>query len=250
MYFIIEDGYNTSYISALFVGLFYEKTNIERIFLLDKLQSDNHFIYLQKLIKHKFVENIRNNISVPASIVNEIRNYAYLCGWKSELPIDHFMEEHDVVSFLEFLLSTFKIQCVELSDEQKMIIPIDQINCHNLTEIYNKWMLTHTITNLPSFITFKIDRNILKKSQIDIMCKIRLFNSDHIYNNIKWIFHCVICKNPTDNYYCVLSINQKLYVWSDKSCPNLLPFNKYDQNNISKIKMESVCVIYRKQLIQ
>jgi len=59
MDFVVENGYNTSYISVILMTLFYEKSLIERYLLIE----NNNVIgtYLQKLIKYNFVDAIQNN---------------------------------------------------------------------------------------------------------------------------------------------------------------------------------------------
>lgn len=247
MFFVVEDGYNTSYISALIVGLFYEKSNIERIVLTENSNINGHETYLQKLIKYKFVDNMRNNISVQSNILNEIRNYAYLCGWKITKSIDELMCQHDVIDFLSFLLSIFNVPYLEVNGNNCQYITLDNPNLGTLTKMYNNWCNTNIIENIPPFVIFKINRDISKMEPVDIMSKIKLFNSNHVYCDIKWIFHCAICKNTITNInYCILTINEKLYIWDEKQYPNLSEINLSDQDITYKIKTETYCVVYRR----
>lgn len=247
MFFVIEDGYNTSYMSALFVGLFYEPSCIERLLFVHSNQTINHNTYLQKLIKLKFVDNIRNDISIPSTTLNEIRNYSYLCGWKITTSINELLNLYDVIDFLEFLLKIFSYPVLEINNTTNYYITLEHPNCTNVTELYNNWCNTNTIKNIPSFVVFKINRDILKKTPIDIMKGIKLFKNDDMLNHLIWSFHCAICKNAKNNsYYCILTINNKLYIWDSEYCPNLLCYDKLDKNNIYKIKTDIVCLIYKK----
>lgn len=245
MYFVIDDGYNTSYMSAIFVGLFCEKSIIEKIMLTNTYQCEGHTTYLQKLIKHKFVDSIRNNISVTSNVLNEIRNYAYLCGWKLSMPLLDLMDSYNPTDFLFFLLDIFKIPLIEIDNSPQHCITLDKLDS-NLTKMYNIWTQYHTIDNIPPFLIFKIDRDIIGNAPVDYMTKIKLFKSEHLYGDIKWIFHCIICKASNNLYYCVIMINEILYVWYEKQCPNLFVLDLEDQNGITKIKTESICVIYKR----
>ena len=61
--FVIEDGYNTSYIDSLFMGLFYTPSLIENIFL-NTLPKKLDNVYLQEIIKDKYVDIIKSGKSI------------------------------------------------------------------------------------------------------------------------------------------------------------------------------------------
>lgn len=106
---VVENGLNTCYLDSLFVGMFYKPSIMDSI--LEKDPKDTSAIFLQELIKMKFVEPLRRHYSINESVMNEIRNYAVVCGWcKGD---DYVDEQQDVSEFYIFLINALSVQYIE-----------------------------------------------------------------------------------------------------------------------------------------
>lgn len=144
--FIVEDGYNTSYIDSLFMGLFYSSSGIEYEFLNSNLDPKYH--YLQDIIKWKFLDTVRKGFSVTYDTINEIRNYMFQqCGWLNNT--NHEKEEltdiysqQNISKFYEFLLNIFNGTLIETQKE--------------ITDVKNN-IVKQEAKNLYHYISFNID---------------------------------------------------------------------------------------------
>ena len=79
--FIVESGYNTSYIDSLCMCLFYKSSCID--VLLNHNPDDSRFYYLQMLIKNNLINATRREYSIGSDILNEIRNFCVICDFNS-----------------------------------------------------------------------------------------------------------------------------------------------------------------------
>lgn len=109
--FVVENGYNTCYIDSLLIAMFYKTSCLENMLRTDPKNS--YFIYLQEIIKTKFVDQIRKKVSVTADIMNEIRNFANICGWKNG-SYHQLLEQQDVSEFYIFLTSNMDTMPIEI----------------------------------------------------------------------------------------------------------------------------------------
>ena len=240
MNFIIEDGYNTSYISILFTALFYTESMIERCFLIDNNNENLNNVLLQKTITNNFVKRMRNELSITSTMLNEIRLCLLLCGWVKENKCKSFCE-HDVIDFLIFLLKLLNVPTIKLDQSlsENYIIQCSTLNDVQLS--YNNWAMTHNIINLPIFIIIKIN---LTSEQFSINKKIKLFNDEHIYSNIKWLFHSALIK-CSDNYSVIMYKNDKLLTYSQNNFPCIEPFNIEKIANLNNLIL---FLIYKKEI--
>jgi uncharacterized UBP type Zn finger protein len=112
--FVVENGLNTCYIDSLLMGLFYKRSTYLDSLLRTEPKNLEH-IYLQEIIKIKFVDQVRKNISVTADVMNEIRIYANSCGWLQDSK-DGFslFEQQDVNEFYTFLLDIINVPLIEI----------------------------------------------------------------------------------------------------------------------------------------
>lgn len=109
--FVIENGLNTCYIDSLLMALFYKRsTYLDSLLHSDPKDPNN--IYLQEIIKLKFVEQVRKGLSVTAEVINEIRIYAHDRGWLAKDPNELF-EQQDVNEFYSFLLDIVNVPLIE-----------------------------------------------------------------------------------------------------------------------------------------
>lgn len=110
--FIVENGFNTCYIDSLLMALFYSPSHIYET-MLNCDPVDLNFMYFQEIIKTNFIESVRKNNSVLFDTMNEIRNYAFINGWKNDNP-DEMIEQQDVNEFYIFLQEHLNTQYIEL----------------------------------------------------------------------------------------------------------------------------------------
>ncbi len=105
MAIVIEDGYNTEYMSVLFMALFYDKSMIERYVLLENNSDKFYGLCLQKIILQNFVKQIRNNLCITSKMLNEIRLCSITLGWNNSNNILKIYGECDPIEFLRFILN-------------------------------------------------------------------------------------------------------------------------------------------------
>jgi hypothetical protein len=252
--FIIEDGYNTSYMDSLFMGLFYTPSLIENI-LLNTIPKKIDNIYLQEIIKDKFVDIIKNGKSVLFDSINEIRNIFFMYGW---LDYDMICNNQSVNNFYNFIAEMFilpiKIQkkyntnndtlsdynniyCININLDEK------SENMISLKDIYIKW-LEHEqlmIINIPHILPFYINRNN-NKNKINILRRIKLDPTDDD-NTLDWIFHSAICLKD-DHYYTLLQNCGKWFIYDNNNIPCINEIKMNDTELINKIMTEVVMIFY------
>uniref|UniRef100_A0A6C0E9E5 USP domain-containing protein n=1 Tax=viral metagenome TaxID=1070528 RepID=A0A6C0E9E5_9ZZZZ len=249
--YVIEDGLNTSYISSLLLGLFYNNSNNTEI--LNTNSTNYSGIYLQEIIKNGFVDLINKNYSVTSDILNEIRNYSYLCGWCKDNK--YFFKPQDVIKYLDFLLQLFQykileiekitvtedMKCNEIIKKQYNIIDLEinenatiknlldhwfEQNIIGKKEIKNQGDYTlyidkyyYKLTSIPAFIPISIKRfnesNKKIKMSVDIMKKIKLNKvNDDTQKKLRWYISSIICHKGDsfeNGYY--YCINKKMDKW-------------------------------------
>lgn len=247
MDFVIEMGYNTSYISIILLTLFYERSLIERYILIE----NNSIIgtYLQKLIKHNFVDPVQDNTCITQEMINEIRLCSIIFGWKNS-DITTMFQEYEPLNFLSFLTDLIKYKPLEIenltnvwSNNFSSKKYYDYIECNyvgdTIQETYNKWTKNNRISNLPIFIIFKI-KSIPKPMKINK--KIRLFSTEHEYHEIKWVFHSLFFRNQSV-YNAILSKNNNPCLFDPTSYPQFKKINDHID-----IPDKNICIIYRKEI--
>ena len=178
--YIVENGYNTSYIVSLLTGLFYKDThNINYILEQDPKRAEGY--YLQELIKCKFINPIQRNYSINSSIINEIRNYSVICGWSSD---GNITEQKDCGEYLKFLLEIFNVTLLEfeifeiknniiIENNKKISMPYIKLNItknDTLKNLLQCWINStlyspddniihcYKLSNIPQFIILNINR--------------------------------------------------------------------------------------------
>jgi len=248
--FIVEDGYNTSYMDSLFMGLFYTPSLIENIILnTNPKKIDN--VYLQEIIKDKFVDIIKNGKSILSDTINEIRNIFFMYGW---LDYDTICTHQTVNNFYNFIAEMFvspiKIQqnCDKIDDtiyNDIYFINIDlnekNENILSLKEVYLKWLehTQYTIINIPPILPFYINRNN-NKTKINILRRIKLHSHD---NALDWLFYSAICLKD-DHYYTLIHNCGKWFIFDNDQIPCLNEVKMNDIDFINKIMTEVVMIFY------
>jgi hypothetical protein len=269
--FHIEKGLNTSYLTSLFMSLFYKyDVNINSI-LSDKPKNPAGF-YLQELIRTLFVEPIRKNFSIKSDTINEIRNYLLINGWESDL---NFLENRNCVDLYKFLSNIlfqndieFEIYHIKdgIINETETTLNFKTIDINltvneptSIKKLFMTWLHENILKNsnsfildcyklksIPNFIVFNINKNDdTIKTDIDIKKKIKFFNnSDSKQNYLQWRIHSMICKSDK-KYYSVFLSNENTWIEFDE---DKFPCCSYifmdDEDVIEKTKQDVVMIIY------
>lgn len=275
---VVENGLNTCYLDALFAAMFYRPSIIDGI--LEKDPKDASAIFLQELIKMKFVEPLRRHYSISENIMNEIRNYAVICGWCKD--DDYVDEQQDVSEFYIFLINLLSVQYIEFektaTDEDFKVVssvkeklpyiplhPVDDSHSVrdllkiwidlNIVELQNKtYHHYYKLSNIPSYIPLHINRfNVTGeriKTKIDIMERIMFFNiNDTTQKNLRWKIHSIVCHTgetmKSGHYYTVLLTNdRKWLLFDDKHIPSIKQIDINDYDIRDTIMMECMFLFY------
>lgn len=261
--FIIENGYNTSYIDSLFMGLFYKSSALDDLMI--QVPKNSKFAYLQDLIFNNVIQKVRRNASVDSSIINEIRNYSYMCGWKNSHDVT---ELFNIVEYFDFLMSGITEKCINIesihNNENNQNIKTIQINYFETvvsedtnTKNILKSILKHYVSNasyyyfieLPILIPIYInryDKNYKPNNyMIDIHWKIN-FKDIHQQSqrNASWIVSSFVCLSSSNSYYTIINTGNELCLFSNEKIPSLSKIDVNDEITITKIKQEVVLIFY------
>jgi len=272
MTFVVADGLNTSYIDSTLMALFYKSSHLQEMLVQQPDKSE--FIYLQEMINNNFIDPARHNFSIESSIINEIRNYSFVCGWKTSSNITELFSVADYLSFLMkgFSFDNIKLEVVEMSDhdEEVRVLNFDYIEVHvnddnNIDHLIKKW-LEHCIKKtkplssvhyrfaelpmlVPIFLNRNIGKDITNTSQIDIFNKIKFKkNNDKTQDGASWIIHAIVCLSSSGpgHYYSLIRVDKKeWYLFSNARIPSLVKIRISDPDVALKIKKECVLVLYR-----
>jgi hypothetical protein len=263
----IEDGYNTSYIDSVLIALFY-KTNSYTDALLNKYTQNYSIIYLQELIKNKFIDALHKNFSINSCIINEIRNYSFVMGWDKYS--SYLNELCSPINFFIFLNTLFEGDTINIEINQikdgifntnnkfnsLQTIILNPTKNTSIRELFISWISDNIIgfdqnnmfncyklINIPNYICFDIKRNN-EIYKIDLMKKIKFFsNSDPTQNYLTWIIHGIICYSGI-NYYSLIYCNNNWIEVNSSNIPSFKIIDLSDDDEIERIQTEVVFVIY------
>jgi hypothetical protein len=249
---VVENGYNTSYITSLLVGLFYAPTNYYDL-LLDSMPSDIKIVYLQELIKNNLVEPLRKNIVINNSIINEIKNILLLFDFINK---EQFIKSQNILNLYNIINSNSI--CTEyITNNQIINIPFINLTISNneketnLSTLVKKWLYDNIIVphlsqhielkKIPSILPIYINKK--NDEDIDIKYQIKPFYNIDKFSNVTMSIHSIICYSKLDNHYYTIFLDKKEWIlFSDKLVPS---FIKIDIKNNHKIRKEVVLVIYK-----
>ena len=186
--FVVENGFNTCYISSLLMALFYKPSYLDN--MLQQEPKNPDLIYLQELIKTKFVDKVRNGVSVLSDVMNEIRTYANICGWLKDIP-NELADQQDVNEFYGFLADEANLPHIDIQrrtitegitikgdlGEIESIPFINLIVPYDVDEISVKDLLNHWMNNN----TVEVKRNTIKDG-IKIEENVKALNIYEIMN--------------------------------------------------------------------
>lgn len=239
MNFVIEDGYNSEYITILIISLFFTESMIERGLLIENKTNNYNGIYLQRLIRNNFVLPMRNDTCITSDIINEIRLFLFLNDWNMSF------EESEPLKLLNFLctkINVFPIETTHNKYSHVELSPNDRLSTSDscIQTLYDNWAKQNIIINIPMFIVFKI--KVTNKLQINK--KIRLLQDEHKYD-VKWAFHSIFFRSKKiGKFIAIMNKYDKLYKYDSTQIPNISICN---ENELSLNKNCEVCVIYRKE---
>jgi len=255
---IIEDGYNTSYIDSLLVALFYKPSSIENI--LNQQPENNDFCFLQDMIRYNFIDLLRRRYSISSEILNEIRNYSIICGWKQR---ENIIDLFDISEFYTFLLDG--IGCGNLLFEFLDKTPHNKFNKNlSMRSLFAREMIdqANNVDNritrgyhfgeipfvIPIFINRR-NKNTLNTTKIDIMKKIKFnTNDDQYQKNMSWNIHSIVCYSEINpHYYTLFQLNDgEWYLYDSTLQPSLHKIESMTKNDfVNKIQQECVFIFYR-----
>lgn len=267
---IVANGFNTSYIDSLLMAMFYKSSHLKS--LLTQYPEKSKFIYLQELISSNFLQNIKNGYSVDISIINEIRNYSIICGWKEN---ENITTLYPVTEYLTFLMNgigfgQIDFEFVEFDNMENekvktlsmnyIDVPIlSNTNVKSLLDIWyntnikNYQSIPHKILcnkfkEIPIIIPIYFNRKKGTIYQVDIKKRIKFKkNNDSTQSKSSWIIHSLICcSNSTGNYYTILNNDKDdWFIFSNEKMPSLIKIDLFDEINANIIKQECVLAIYR-----
>lgn len=272
IYVVVENGYNTSYIDTLIMSLFYKPSYIEN--MLNCCAEQSNFYYIQDMIKHNFVDPIRRKFSINSDILNELRNYCVMCGWKQNENVTDLFSIADFYSFLLAGISSgylmFKIIDNKNGSINQQKMPFINIKLNDdkydvsINNLLNDWVsetllsnnenLTYSFVDIPFVIGLHIDRTMSDNKssaiKIDIMKKIKFNNNaDNLQTECSWNIHSVICYTETNaHYYCLCQLsNNDWYLYDSTLKPSLCKIDTdtmKNENFSNKIKQECMFIFY------
>ena len=252
--YLIEDGFNTNYISCLLVSMFLNKNIIYNL-LLEKNDISNEYIYLQELIKF-ILFSLKSYKVINSNILNNFRN---ILGFNKFLSSTNFLLNNSIEDLYEFLLKTFnynKIEFININNnssiENYCYLNIDiNVNYDNLkTQILESFKFK-ILNNIPDFIGIKLNRNFDNNLILDIQKKITFksiynFNNNNIIDENKkliWNIFSIICYEPLlDLYYSFINISNNWFYFNQKELINIQIVNI--KNYEAKIKLQAYFLIY------
>lgn len=271
-YIIIEDGYNTSYISNLLISLFYPNTSLYYSFLEnnDNIDLNKNLldVYFQEMIKNKLIDPFRKRQSIGSETINEIRNYLFYSDWK-DISLIH--NENNLLDLYKYLLDIFNSTKIEVTNINDNTVKLDYIeliineldNETNIKNLINDWLKKnqYKLSNIPPIICLKINRqtdidnseimNIITKLSnteylVDIQKKIKLENN---YNDdtLRWSIQSIICRDSInkEKYYSYINREDTWYYLNDNEIPSFYEVNIKQEEIMKDIKKNSYTIFYK-----
>ena len=256
LFFAFDDGYNTSYIDSLLIGLFYDINQCAN--LLTNNPKTNSFYYVQEMIKHDIMDAVHSNYSISYSKINEFRNFIIACGWKHN---ENIVNLHNVVDLYGFLIEN--IGCGELYYDifdvmlgSVLTHKVNHIECsitedkstsvNSLLQVWKDKNININkikFINFPEIIPIYINRSGFLNVHVDITKGIKICNVS--YNNMVWYASTIICfSNAEKQYYSVLRLDKEWYFFSNKNIPAMIKINIRDNITAKKIQTECVLIFY------
>ena len=242
--FTIDNNISTCYIDTLLIAMFFKKnTFIDNI--LNYKPKDDKFIYLQELIKHKFINKVRNNISITVNLIKELKILIQSLS-KHNLLNDPY--EYDIPKFYDWLINSFNAQQININNNSltpHIDFNISSFDNYNIKTLLNEYQVCNTINPVDNllFVGISFNRSDTNNSKIDIMKRIKLYN-----NKKKWIIHSIICQkniNCNIHYYSLIHISDNNWIiYDDLTIPCITDLNIKNKDISNKIMNEAIFALY------
>ncbi len=240
--YIIEDGYNTNYISCLILSLFLEKTNIY-YYMLDNINVPNESIFIQEIIKI-IINDFKTYKIINSKIMNYLRNILFFNNF---LDIQHIFDNNCIIKLYEFFYNSFNIQKIQFINDSKIdsltYLVFDTYNELNtsIKKLININLSNLVLNNIPNFIGIKLIRNHLL-TNIDVQKKIT-FQSIFQENKLIWEIKSIICFDiENSNYFSFFKYKDVWLIINEKIFPPIQKINIRIHEN--DIKLKSIFLIY------
>lgn len=249
--YIIEDGFNTNYISCLLLTIFLEKNIIYNNLLLNDNISVEYF-YLQELIKN-LINDFKIYKIMNSSKLNYFRNMIFFKGFKDPKLI---LDNNSIIDLYEFILEKFNVPKIEFINISSNLNSVESFNYIDLKinniEIDIKKLIEKTfenrlLNNIPNFIGIKLSRE-QNNFLCDIQKKIK-FNSIYNYSNktdtqLIWEISCIICYDfEISNYFSFIIVKNNWYMINQFNIPSIQKINIKDYELL--IKLKTIFTIYK-----
>lgn len=264
--FIVEDGLNTSYINSLLMALFYKSSKFNNI--LYEIPKDPKFAYLQNLIQFNFVSKVTQHYSVSSDVINEIRNYMFVCKWRSNSVITKL---YNVVDCFDFLIKNMAEQYeiyFELVPLNIMPMTVNEIKMYhinidlndnyntNIKNLLDDWIKKNLLKNdseskptsqyqfhdpptmIPIYLNRKMENNQINNCRVDIMERIKFNNNNNkTQNEISWMIHSIICYSNSlrKHYYSIIKND---YMTIKKGSEEWFMFNEFHYPSMCKVDIK------------
>jgi hypothetical protein len=240
--YIIEDGYNTNYISCLFLSLFLEKTNIY-YYMLDNINLPNESVFIQEIIK-TIINDFKNYKIINSKIMNYLRNILFFNNF---LDSKYIFVNNCIIELYDYLYNIFHIQKIQFMNELKIdsfnYLIFDSYNelDTSIKKLININLPNLILNNIPNFIGIKLIRNHLL-TNIDVQKKIT-FNSIFKENKLIWEIKSIICFDiENSNYFSFVKYKDVWLIINEKLFPPIQKINIRIHEN--DIKLKSIFLIY------
>lgn len=264
---IIEDGYNTSYITSVIIGLYYGQSLGSFIgdslslslpmsqSLLDSDITDSKLIYLQELIKNDIITKLKKKCSINSKIINEIRNIIFRdkifdCDKSLDL-CDSYLKLYPPSTLYNYFVESFGYQKIEYTGDiaESFLTFCPKESSTSIRHLLDDFFIksNRSLNNIPQNIAINIvGDNASSIIEIDIQKRIKIphKNKEH---DLKWDISSVICYDSGTYFTYVYSLSEKCW-YQYRSIHTTLESN-FKTIEIAKhqdiIKKTCVFIIYK-----
>jgi hypothetical protein len=216
------------------------------------------------MVYNYFVYRMRHRYTIDTQIINEIRNYLTICGWKNDNDMTNLFEVQDLYEFIMNQFSQKKISFIINdgldSNEIHKTIDVNYIGLKinknsSIKTLLNDWINTnigdnkYELKQIPNFIPVFLDRNIFS-SQIDNHVvdieegiQFELNNLNEEQQNTVWKIHSIVCFSK-GRYYSIVRDEHSWYIYNNSKLPSLMNIDLKDKDIAYKIQKECVFILY------
>lgn len=253
MKLLIEDGYNSDYLSILCVAIFWNHHNsIAQMLTTNMFNSD--IFYLQEYINANVISQIQAGNILETRTINKLRLYLYNCGWLKSQNL-HILTKSNIKDFYIFLFCsmfnhTLDFACDDTVVSHKYIEITPEITegkkSQNIQTLMDKWIAVNfdkpfkfasKVSLIPIFINTQ--KNKKNETHINILEQIKIGSSS-------FFIHSIVCQTTDENYYVILPDKNcdNWYALSDKVVQSFVPIDMTNPKIVAQIMDEVVGIFY------